>query len=152
MPQVIAQPRVDTLVSDGDTGKQVRRTDYSGTAWYGEPPDTSGFAVSFTRTHLNEDSAFFLPDSHPYVTADLSGAVVTCSVALQGLPGEAAFITHAEASFTDDPRGGDHSWIALRVAVYGRQPLAVAYRVTATCPTIAVPSSRAVDLRGAFGR
>jgi hypothetical protein len=70
-------------------------------------------------------------------------------VALQGQPGEASFITHAEASFGADPRGGDQSWIALRVAVYGRQPLAVAYRVTAICPVVAVPSSRAIDLRGA---
>jgi len=153
VPEVTAQPRLDTLVSHGDTGTKVRRTDYSGTAWYGEPPDTSGMAVSFSQTYLNEDSAFFLPDSHPYVTADLGGdAAVTCSVALQAQPGEACFITLADASFTPDPRGGDRSWIALRVAVYGRQPLAIAYRVTAICPVIAVPSSRAIDLRGAFGR
>jgi hypothetical protein len=152
MPEVIAQPRVDTLVSDGETGTKVRRTDYSGTAWYGERPDTSGGIVSFNLTYLNEDAAFFLPDSHPYTTGDLGDATVTCSVALQGQPGEASFITHAEASFTGDPRGGDQSWIALRIAVYGRQPLGVAYRVTAICPVIAVPSSRAIDLRGAFRR
>ena len=151
MPQPIPQPRIDTLVSDAETGTQVRRTDYSGTAWYGEPPDTSGAAVAFTQTYLNEDSAFFLPDSHPYVTADLGAAAVTCSVALQAQPGEACFVTRAEASFAGDPRGGDRSWIALRLAVYGREPLAVAYRVTTICPTIAVPSSRAIDLRGAFG-
>ena len=152
MPEVFPQPRIDTLVAHGDSGQKVRRTDYSGTAWYGERPDTSGMAVSFSRTYLNEDTAFFLPDSHPYTTADLDGAAVTCSVALQGQPGEASFITNAEASFGADPRGGDQSWIALRIAVYGRQPLAIAYRVTAICPTIAVPSSRAIDLRGAFGR
>jgi len=152
VPQPLPQPRIDTLVNDAETGTRVRRTDYCGTAWYGQPPDTGGAAVSFTQTYLNEDSAFFLPDSHPYVTGDLGGAAVTCSVALQAQPGEASFITHAEASFAADPRDGTRSWIALRLAVYGRQPLAVAYRVTAVCPTIAVPSSRAIDLRGAFDR
>ncbi len=151
MPEVTAQPRVDTLVNDGETGRQVRRTDYCGTLWYGAPPDTSGGIVSFSQTYLNEDSALFLPDSHPYLTAELDGALVTCSVALQAQPGDASFITHAEASFTADPRGGDRSWIALRIAVYGRQPLGIAYRVCAICPTIAVPSSRAIDLRGALG-
>jgi hypothetical protein len=148
MPEVAAQGRLDTLVSDADTGAQVRRTDYSGTAWYGEKPDTSGFAVMFSRAPLNEDSAFFLPDSHAYVTSELGGAAVTCSVALQAQAGEASFITHAEASFAPDPRGDEHSWVALRIAVYGRQPLAIAYRVTAICPTLAVPSSRVIDLRG----
>ncbi len=151
VPQPVPGQRLDTLVSDAESGRQFRRTDYCGTAWYGQPPDTSGRMVSFTQTYLNEDSSFFLPDSHAYNTADLDGAVVTCSVALQAQTGEANFITHAEASFTGDPRGGDRSWIALRIAVYGRQPLAVAYRVSAICQLIAVPSSRAIDMRGMLG-
>lgn len=150
-PQPVPGQRLDTLVNDGDTGVQVRRTDYCGTAWYGQPPDTSGGMVSFTQTYLNEDSSFFLPDSHPYLTAELGDAVVTCSVALQAQPGEASFITHAEATFTGDPRGGEHSWVAVRIAVYGRQPLGISYRVTAICPMLAVRSSRAIDMRGLFG-
>lgn len=151
VPQPVPGQRLDTLVADAESGRQFRRTDYCGTAWYGQPPDTSGGIVSFNQTYLNEDSSFFLPDSHAYNTGDLEGAVVTCSVALQGHTGEVSFITQAEASFTGDPRGGNQSWIALRIAVYGRQPLAVAYRVSAICVLIAVPSSRAIDMRGFFG-
>jgi hypothetical protein len=151
MPEVIAQPRVDTQVNDGETGQTVRRTDYCGTVWYGAPPDTSGGIVSFSQTYLNEDSAVFLPDSHPYLMADLEGAVVTCSVALQAQPGDASFITRAEATYAADPRGGEHAWVALRIAVYGRQPLGISYRVTAICPMLAVRSGRAIDLHDAFG-
>jgi hypothetical protein len=138
MPDVTAQPRIDTLVNDAATGAQVRRTDYSGVAWYGAPPDTSGRMISFNQEYLREDSAFFLPDSHPYAREHLGEASATCSVAVVGEPGEAYFVTHAEASFADDPRGGDHAWLALRIAVYGRQPLGISYRVTAICPTAAV--------------
>src|SRR5215208_4213651 len=137
-PQPVPGQRLDTLVSDADTGVRVRRTDYCGTAWYGQPPATSGRAVIFSPAYVNDDSTFFLPDSHAYARADLGDAVVTCSVALQAAPGEACFITHAEATYADDPRGGGHSWVALRIAVYGRQPIGVSYRVTALCPTLAV--------------
>lgn len=155
MAESIAQPvpgqRIDTFVHDADTGAKVRRTDYCGTVWYGAPPDTGGAIVAFSRTHVRDDTPFFLPDSHPYQRSELGDAVVTCSVALQAHNGQPSFVNQAEAIFADDPRGGDQCWIALRIAIYGLEPLAVSYRVTTICPTRAVPSSRVVDLRGAFG-
>ena len=138
MADPIPQPRVDTLVTDPATGAQRRRTEYCGTVWYGAPPNTSGGMVAFTRSLVRDATPFFLPDSQPYRRAELADAVVTCGVAIQAHSGEASFVKAAEASFADDPRGGDRCWVALLIDVYGQEPLAVSYRVVALCDPAAV--------------
>ena len=94
--------------------------------------------VAFTRSFVRDARPFYLPDSHPYERALLADAVVSCSVAIQAHSGEASFVNAAQASFADDPRGGDRCWVALQIDVYGQEPLAVAYRVVALCDPAAV--------------
>jgi hypothetical protein len=147
-PHPIPQPRVDSFVSDPQTGQKRRQTEYSGTLWYGSPPDTSGGMVAFHASGLREDSVLFLPDSLPYRRSELDDAVVACTVGIQGQMAKTTFVTSAHASFGEDPRDGETAWIQLQLSVYGHEPLAVAYRVVATCRSTAAPSPQVVDLRG----
>ena len=40
--EVVPNPRIDTLVVDAASGLQRRRTEYTGTVWFGGRPSLSG--------------------------------------------------------------------------------------------------------------
>jgi hypothetical protein len=146
VPQPFPQPRIDTFVSDANTGAQMRCTEYSGTLWYGDPPQL-GPVRAFTRRGIQDDTPVFLPDSLPYQRSELGGGTIACTVGIQAQTGESTHVIAAHADWADDPRGGDAAWIALRVTVAGYEPLAVSYRVVALCSTRAAPSDRVIKLR-----
>ncbi len=129
--EVLPQPRIDTLVTDAATGAQRRRTEYTGTVWFGGRPQVTGYGtVSRTQAAMIE-RPFFLPDSLPYRPDPLDDALVVCSVALQGAEDESHQILDYRASLVADPRNAAVSWIQLQVAARARTPLAISYRVTA---------------------
>ena len=130
MPQVGSQPRVDTLVSDPASGAQRRRSDYHGTAWFGQ-----GGPI---RPPVQEEARFFLPDSLPYWRARLHDAVVACSVSIQAQSGETNRVSDPHAAWVEDPRADGLAWLHLSFTVEGRDPLAVSYRVVAVCDPEAV--------------
>jgi hypothetical protein len=132
VPQVTAQPRVDTLVADPASGGQRRRSDYRGTAWFGE-----GGRV---RGAVQEEARLFLPDSLPYWRARLHDAVVACSVSLQAQSGYPNLVSDPHAAWVEDPRADGLAWLQLTFNVEGRDPLAVSYEV------VALTSSEAVAL------
>jgi hypothetical protein len=144
-PQLIPQPRIDTFVRDAATGAERRRTEYSGTVWFGGPPDTGGRIVGFVSTFLRDATPVFLPDSLPYRRDALSDALVSCTAAVQGSTAETNFVTAAGAAWADDPRGGDLAWLQLTLDVYGKEPLGVAYRVVALCDPEAVATGTVSD-------
>jgi hypothetical protein len=137
-PQLIPQPRIDTLVADPVTGGELRRTEYSGTAWYGAPPDTGGRIVSFVTRSVRDATPVFLPDSLPYRQGALGNATVSCNAAVQASNNETHLVTNAQAGFVDDPRGGETAWLQLLLDIYGHEPLGIAYRVVVLCDRAAV--------------
>jgi hypothetical protein len=79
MIDVVPQPRIDTLVIDAATGTQRRRTEYSGTVWFGGRPQVTSYGTITTTRHAVIESPFFLPDSLPYRPDPLDDAVVVRS-------------------------------------------------------------------------
>jgi hypothetical protein len=130
--EVLPQPRSDILVTDADSGQTRRRTEYSGTTWFGGRPQATSFgAVSMTMA-ASIDSPFFLPDSLPYRPDPLEDAVVSCAVAVQGAEDGSVHVLDARAGLVPDPRNAAVCWVQLRIVARGRVPLAVSYRVIAT--------------------
>jgi hypothetical protein len=118
------------LVTDPATGAQRRRSDYTGTVWFG--------GAGKIRVAVREDARLFLPDSLPYWRSRLDDAAVTCSVALQLQTGYPNAITDPHASWVPDPRNDDLAWLQMAFSVEGRDPLAVSYRVVAMCDPDAI--------------
>lgn len=140
-PQAFAEPRIDTLVTDAATGEQRRRTDYSGSVWFGQPPEIGARRVvaSGARFLAWESGSFFLPDSLPYRRGDLADAQVSCSVALHAAHRDYHLVLGTRASWVDDPRGGDLCWLQLEMTVHGSsEPVGISYQVAALCAPAAV--------------
>jgi hypothetical protein len=135
--QLKPQPRVDTLVVDPASGAQRRRSDYHGTAWFGQGGPVRG--------GVREEARFFLPDSLPYWRARLHDAVVACSVALQGQSGDPNMLSDPHSQWVEDPRADGLAWLQLTFTVEGRDPLAVSYRVVAVCDPEAVALGQISD-------
>jgi len=128
--EILPQPRIDTLVTDAATGTQRRRTEYTGTAWFGGRPQVTGFGSITLAQVAVLDRPFFLPDSLPYRPDPLDDALVVCSVAIQGSMDEPHHVLDGRAGLVSDPRNAAVSWIQLQVIARARTPFAVSYRVT----------------------
>jgi hypothetical protein len=130
----VPAPRIDTLVTDALTGVERRRTDYSGTVWYGGRPQVMGGMTVTTGGSAQISTPFWLPDSHVYASAE---AHVQASAAIQSASGEPSQIMDVGAGLGDDPQGGNlRVWVA--VSAVSRVPLGVSYRVTVICDPGAV--------------
>ena len=131
MIEVVPQPRIDTLVTDAATGLQRRRTEYTGTVWFGGRPQVTS-SGSVTRTAFASiESPFFLPDSLPYRPDPLEDALVVVSVAIQGGEDRSHQILDYRAGLVPDPRNAAVCWMQLQVIARSVVPLAVSYRVDA---------------------
>jgi hypothetical protein len=141
MIEVEPQPRVDTVVRLPG-GRDARRTEYIGTAWFDGKPVLSGLTLQRSPNAPrgirmpNFQASFFIPDCLPYNRAALGNATLTVSVVLQA-SGERAAIVNAAATFTDDPSGAP-TWIQLHVSGHLGWPAGVGYRVIALTPLDAV--------------
>jgi hypothetical protein len=124
--EVVAQPRIDTLVIDAASGSQRRRTEYTGTVWFGGRANVAGATV--VRLAKIE-SPFFLPDSLPYRPDPLNDAQVVASVAVQGASDGEHQVAEARAALVADPRNPVVCWVQLQVVGRAAVPLAVSYRV-----------------------
>jgi hypothetical protein len=139
--QAIPQPRIDTLVIDAVSGQQRRRTDYSGTVWFGDPPQLTSFGVVARGGYTRMGSGVFVPDSLPYVASRLADAVVATTVAMQSATDDPPQILDSRAVILPDPRGGDIAWLQLQVIGLGREPLGLAYRIVVLVPLEAVAAA-----------
>ena len=131
MIDVVPQPRIDTLVVDAVSGTQRRRTEYSGTVWFGGRPQVTGYGTVTHTAFASIESPFFLPDSLPYRPDPLADALVTCAVAIQGAEDRSHQILDYRAGLVADPRNPAVCWIQLQVIARAVVPLAVSYRVNA---------------------
>jgi hypothetical protein len=128
MIDVVPQPRIDTLVVDAATRAQRRRTEYTGTVWFGGRPNFGGATITRFATI---GTPFFLPDSLPYRPDPLNDAVVACTVAIQGSEDESHQVAEYHAGLVADPRNPAVCWMQLQVVARARAPFAVSYRVDA---------------------
>lgn len=124
--EVVPQPRLDTLVTDAAGGGERRRTEYSGTAWFGGRPNLGGMTI---QRLASIESPFFLPDSLPYRPDPLDDAQVAATIAVQGSPDGEHQLTEVHAGLVADPRNPVVCWIQLQVVGRAVVPLAVSYRV-----------------------
>jgi hypothetical protein len=122
------QPRIDTLVTDAATGVQLRRTEYSGVAWYGDKPQVGPMMVVRSQPAIAQ-SPFFLPDSLPYRADAAASAVVAVSVAIQSAPDGAHQVTELRAGLVADPRNPAVAWVQVQLLAGITVPLGVSYRV-----------------------
>jgi hypothetical protein len=141
----VPQPRVDMLVTDAATGKQLRQTEYSGTVWFGGRPEITGFGSVSRGGLASIDSPFVLPDSLPYVASRTGDAVVACTVATQSAFA-ASQIANYRAGLVPDPRGGDLAWLQVQIVAVAQVPLGVSYRVLVQVALDAVATTPPVTM------
>jgi hypothetical protein len=127
--QVEPQPRIDTLVIDAVTGEQRRRTEYTGTVWFGPRPQATRFGVVTHTRAANIGSPFYLPDSLPYRADTAMEALVVCTVALRAAAEEIHHILDTRAGLVTDARNPAVAWLQVQVVANGYIPIAVSYRV-----------------------
>jgi hypothetical protein len=126
------QPRVDTLVIDAGTGASRRRTEYSGSVWFGGKPTMTGFGIMTTSRAAQVQTPFYLPDSLPYRVGTPS--LIAVSVAVQSAPDEGHQVMEYQAQLVPDPRNPVVAWVQLQVLAGIRTPTAVSYRVDVLVP------------------
>ena len=129
--------RIDTLVTDPQTGEQRRRTDYSGTVWYGGRPQlTGGMVVSGGRI-AQITTPFWVPDSHKYGPEAATGVQIQAGAAIQSAAREGQ-IVDVSAGLGEDPQDGGALLAYMGVTAVASVPLGVAYRLTVICAPEAV--------------
>ena len=124
--------RLDTVVTDPQTGEQRRRTDYSGTVWYGGRPQMTGGMVIGGGGIAQITTPFWLPDSHKYGPEAAAAAQIQAGAAVQSAARDGQ-ILDVNAGLGEDPQGGGALLAYVGVTAVASLPLGVAYRVTVIC-------------------
>jgi hypothetical protein len=142
---LVAQPRLDTIVTGFPADVRLLRSDYAGVAWIGDRPDPSTGQLGPDYRRREVESRLFLPDTHWYdvdalddvevqVSAGLLQVAVT-SMRTQGLVGSLA---EPVVEFFEHPEGepGVGLCLGLRGTIFSN--LGLSYRVTVLCRPEAV--------------
>ena len=128
--------RIDTLVTDPDSGEQRRRTDYGGTVWYGGRPQITG-GHPLPGGHAQISAPFWLPDSHVYEAGAARGVQVQATAAVHGglatSTGGDLLILDVDAALAADPQNSATMRVFVTVTAVASLPFGVAYRVIVIC-------------------
>jgi hypothetical protein len=124
--------RIDTLVADPETGEQRRRTDYSGTVWYGGRPQMTGGMVMGGGGLAQITTPFWVPDSHKYGPGAATTVQIQASAAVQSAARDGQ-ILDVSAGLGEDPQDGGALLAYVAITAVASLPLGVAYRVTVIC-------------------
>jgi len=130
--------RVDSLVTDPDSGEQRRRTDHAGTVWYGGRPQLiSGRHPLPGDTAAQISSSFWLPDSHAYDAVAGESVQIQATASVQGglatTAGGNLLILDVSASLAAHPHVSDTALVYVTVNAAASLPFGVAYRVIVIC-------------------
>ena len=137
--QVTVTPaqRVDSLVTDPETGEQRRRTDHAGTVWYGGLPQFVGRHPLPGDTAAQISSSFWLPDSHAYDAAAGESVQIQATASVQGglatTSGGNLLILDVSAGLGANADGSGTTLVYVTVNAVASLPFAVAYRVIVIC-------------------
>lgn len=149
---LVAQPRLDIVVTEFRTDARRLRSDYAGMAWIGDRPDSETGLLGPDYQQRDVDSQLFLPDTHWYDLDALDDVEVQVSVGLlqvasttlrtQGLVGA---IAEPVVEFFEHPEGlpGVGLCLGLRGQIFSH--LGLSYRVTVLCTPEAVLRSDEPD-------
>ncbi|WP_148086486.1 hypothetical protein [Micromonospora sp. HM5-17] len=142
---LVAQPRLDTIVTGFPADVRRLRTDYAGIAWIGDRPDQESGQLGPDYRKREVESRLFLPDTHWYdldalddVEVQVSAGllqVATTAMRTQGLVGALA---EPVVEFFEHPEGepGVGLCLGLRGTIFSN--LGLSYRVTVLCRPEAV--------------
>jgi len=142
---LVAQPRLDTVVTEFQTEARRLRSDYAGMAWIGDRPGSDSGVLGPDYQRRDVDSQLFLPDTHWYEVDALDDVelqvvvgllqVASTSLGTQGLVGA---IAEPVVEFFEHPDGqaGVGLCLGLRGEVFSN--LGLSYRVTVLCQPEAV--------------
>ena len=137
--QVTVAPaqRVDSIVTDPDSGEQRRRTDYAGTVWYGGRPQLVGRHPLPGDIAAQISSSFWLPDSHAYDAAAGESVQIQATASVQGglatTAGGNLLILDVSASLAANPQDSGTALVYVTVNAAASLPFGVAYRVIVIC-------------------
>jgi hypothetical protein len=137
---LVAQPRLDTLVTEFRSEAQRLRTDYAGTAWLGDVPDPASGMMGPNYQRRAVDSQLFLPDTHWYTVQELDDAEIQISAGLlqvpgttQGSQGLVGAIADPSADFFEHPEHDDRVGICLTLRGRIWSNVGLSYRITVLC-------------------
>jgi hypothetical protein len=142
---LVAQPRLDTLVTEFHSDAQRLRTDFAGTAWIGDIPDPVSGMMGPLYQRRTVDSQLFLPDTHWYTVGGLDDAEVQVSVGLlqvpgtkQGTQGLIGAIADPQADFFEHPEQDDRVGLCLTLRGEIWSNVGLSYKITVICRREAV--------------
>ncbi|MDG4787455.1 hypothetical protein O7626_16200 [Micromonospora sp. WMMD1102] len=142
---LVAQPRLDTVVTEFVTDARRLRSDYAGMAWIGDRPDPESGQLGPDYRQRGVDSQLFLPDTHWYDVDALDDVEVQVSVGLLQVAGTAlrtqglvGAIADPVVEFFEHPEGLPGVGLCLGLTGQIFSNLGLAYRVTVLCAPEAV--------------
>lgn len=147
MPQVtdadvhlVAQPRLDTLVTEYHTEARRLRSDFAGMAWIGDHPAPESGMMGPKYQRRAVDSRLFLPDTHWYDVDALDDVEVQVTVGLLQVPGTAqgtqgliGAIAEAQVDFFEHPDGADGVGLCLGLRGEIWSNVGLSYGITVLC-------------------
>ncbi len=137
---LVAQPRIDTVVTEFHTDSRRLRSDFAGMAWIGDEPadDTGMMGPDYRRRTV--DSRLFLPDTHWYDVDALDDVEVQFAVGLVQVPGTdrgtqglVGAIAEPEVDFFEHPAGLDGVGLCLGLRGEIWSNVGLSYRITELC-------------------
>lgn len=134
---LVAQPRLDTIVTEFHTDARQLRTDYVGVAWIGDEPDDESGMMGPDYHRRNVESRLFLPDTHWYDVAALEDVEVQVSAGLLQVPGTGrgtqglvGALAEPVVEFYEHPEGESGVGLCLELRGEIWSNLGLSYRVT----------------------
>lgn len=135
--RLVAQPRLDTIVTEFHSDARRLRSDYAGMAWIGDQPDDDTGMMGARYQRRGVDSRLFLPDTHWYDVDALDDVEVQVSVGLlqvpatdRGTQGLVGAIAEPVVEFFEHPEGEDGVGLCLELRGEIWSNLGLSYRVT----------------------
>jgi hypothetical protein len=137
---LVAQPRLDTVVTEFHTEARRLRSDFAGMAWIGDEPESESGMMGPEYQHREIDTRLFLPDTHWYDADALHDVEVQVTVGLLQVPGTGrgtqglvGAIADPEIHFFEHPDGADGVGLCLELRGEIWSNVGLSYRVTVLC-------------------
>lgn len=138
--QLVAQPRIDTVVTEFHTESRRLRTDFAGMAWIGDEPDGETGMMGPEYRRRTVESQLFLPDTHWYdvdalddVEVQLSTGLVQVPATDRGTQGLVGALAEPTVDFFEHPAGLDGVGLCLTLRGEIWSNVGLSYRVTVLC-------------------
>ena len=143
--QLVAQPRLDTLVDRYPTGVRQLRSEFAGVAWIGDMPDRGSGMMGPSYQRRPFDTRLFLPDTHWYdvdlladVVVQVSASVLQVASTAQQTQGLLGAVAEPVVEFYEHPEGLDGVGLCLWLRGTIWSNIGLSYRVSVLSDSAAV--------------